>query len=51
MDFDLAVWVGQTMTELLKIIHLDQTKGNFKVEAGQILLHVWKSCKDVFNKG
>lgn len=51
LDIDLAVWVGQTMSELLKVIHLDPTKGNFKVEAGQILLQVWKSCTDVFNKG
>lgn len=39
------------MRELLKATQLTPTKGNFKIEAGQVLLQVKKFCTDVFNKG
>lgn len=38
------------MRELLTAIQLEPMKGNFKTEAGQILLQVKKSCTDVFDK-
>ena len=50
-DSDLAVCVGRTRKEQVTAIHLEMMKGNLKIEAGKILLHVKKPCTDVFNRG